>query len=108
MAQQPGLRKRAWTAACCLQTRWCRALSVWFKPHSPLQLCHSARATHDLARMLQDMVLEQQGTLKEMLAAPNSHIYICGDSNMAAAVSAAFAGIIGGWLWCRPEQPRCC
>ena len=51
-----------------------------------------------LPRMLQDMVLEQQGTLKELLAAPNSHIYICGDSNMAAAVSAAFAGIIGEWL----------
>ena len=90
--------KPAWTAACCFHTRDCQALPVQYKPYSPPQLCHFARASRYLPRMLQDMVLEQQGTLKELLAAPNSHIYICGDSNMAAAVSAAFAGIIGEWL----------
>ena len=45
---------------------------------------------------MQDAVKANGKLLKELLQHPNSHIYVCGDSNMAHAVSASFAAVIGG------------
>jgi len=45
---------------------------------------------------VQDAIKSSSKLLKDLLAHPNSHIYVCGDSNMANAVSASFAAVIGG------------
>eukprot|EP00898_Chlorokybus_atmophyticus_P001881 jgi/Chlat1/2694/Chrsp180S02868 len=45
---------------------------------------------------VQDVIAGQEGDrIKHVLDHPDSHIYICGDSHMSSAVSAAFATLIG-------------
>ncbi len=50
---------------------------------------------------VQDTIKSNSKLLKELLGHGDSHIYVCGDSNMAHAVSASFAAVIGKHL-CRP------
>lgn len=49
---------------------------------------------------VQDAIKANSKLLEQLLAHPNSHIYVCGDSNMAHAVSASFAAVMG--------KPVCC
>ncbi len=50
---------------------------------------------------VQDTIKSNSKLLQELLVHGDSHIYVCGDSNMAHAVSASFAAVIGTHL-CRP------
>ncbi len=47
---------------------------------------------------VQDTIKSNSKLLKELLVHGDSHIYVCGDSNMAHAVSASFAAVIGNHL----------
>lgn len=47
---------------------------------------------------VQDTIKSNSKLLKELLVHGDSHIYVCGDSNMAHAVSASFAAVIGTHL----------
>eukprot|EP00898_Chlorokybus_atmophyticus_P007291 jgi/Chlat1/7563/Chrsp63S00556 len=44
---------------------------------------------------VQDVIMAEKKKLTALLKAPDAHIYVCGDSHMASAVSSAFTSIIG-------------
>ena len=70
----------------------CNADSVFQQPQLFFILVGHYASKYEL------QVQQYSGRMHKLLQAPDAHVYVCGDSQMVAAVSTSFMAILGASL----------